>query len=274
MTWVHPHERKEGECAAIVPRPPRITRLSYSRDFISMPVDIERYVSDLVPFEFARRGIHVVVEKLPERNIKADDASLSRFYPGSKAISGEGLLRKSSMNEPASVTGVYKLGANQKSPFAFEHDGHSFELSWSEPDEESLTEVMLCQLDAGCCYDGRENIEYFVIVPGGETDFVGEFNRGNIVYSPGRHGRPAMGEVETDADLQFLLLHGMTLYVPHLRREALPGAYLLVLKSDILPFCRYFWFSADRDDVIKPWRFDLEESPEWALENAGQPPLS
>lgn len=269
---------RSGHCGAVQPRPPRIVESSCSSSFINMPADIKRFLSDLVPFEFARRGIHVTIKELPERNVKIYDMNLSKVGPYPHAIGGEVLIRRSLWNEPGSVTGVYMCDVNQKSPFAFEHGGHPYELSWSsELDGDGYAAVTLVQLDAGCCYDGRANIERVVVVRRHETDFAAEFKSGkHMVYSPEEHGDAFLGNVEREENVlrPYLLIHGMTVYLPNLTDEDFEGACLLVVENESLPLCEYDWELADRDDVRSVvWRFSLEESPEWALQSDGEPPL-
>lgn len=134
---------------AMVPRPPRITKYSTrSLDCTNMPIDIERYISHLVPFEFARRGIHATIEKcVPSPDLES--VVLSKISPCFFQYDGEvptsGVTKA---HDPGVVTGVYLLGANQKSPFNFSHGGHPYRLSWPPPGAEG--EVIVSQLDAGC----------------------------------------------------------------------------------------------------------------------------
>lgn len=213
--------------------------------------------------------------KSPERNIKKDDVNLSRIFSHSEATRGESLTRGSLMDESGKVAGVYVLGVEQTSPFIFEHDGKSYELSYGldGEDGDNYMEIVLTQIDVGCCYDGRKNIEQFGLLPRGETDFIAEFQGGNMLYSPERLGKSLIAETGDGPSVD-MLMHGWHVQVANLTDADFQNAYLLVIEGKLLPFCRYCSEHLDRNDMESVvWRFDLEESPEWALESNGQPPL-
>lgn len=106
-------------------------------------------------------------------------------------------------------------------------------------------------------------------------DFLLEFRRGELVFSPEKFGKPVVTWYEPHEHIPFPLLHGSWLYVTELDPRHVENACLLVVKCKSRPLFEYAWEPYDRSKARMPtYRFELEESPEWALHSEGEPPVA
>lgn len=262
------------------PRPPRISRSNLL--CVRMPPDIKRHITDLVPFEFARRGVHMSVVEHPRRSVQQYDWNLSKLTIG---YPWEDLYYQMTTDvEPEVVTGVYPvthLDSMEPYSYKFEHGGHQYRLSW--PGEriarDLFTVIDLVQLDAGSYYDGRDSIERLILVPAGEADIVEEFTNsgGTMKYDADVHGHSLIADREFgEAWIDCPLMHGVRVRMPSSHIDALnvglAKGYLLVVTCNAHPIFTVHVEETHIDDSSSEvYEFAFEESPDWTIH--GDPPL-
>lgn len=253
---------------------PRISETETLR-FVCMPPDIGRFMGDLVPFEFARRGIHVSVERRGARKLERGDLNMSRlaWYDGLNNFSLKtaeqpvfGMVAK--VQSLRGVADVYK----------FKHDGRVYELSLSPPlGEGTFMTVELLQLDATCCYDSRDNLEFIALLGASEINLLEEFQKGGLKYNRLEHGASLISVLHENLYKNFPLQHGVRVKVPFFDKSVLANGVLLIASRPYCPPLRYCEEDGGPHTVNAgnsfEWTLSFEESPAWALESSGLPPL-
>lgn len=254
----------------------------YDVDCVEVPPDIKRHMYDLVPFEFARRCIHMSAEERPYRSVGKQDLNVSKL---TKIPSDKTFMLKSCSSAPLApgvVTGVYPFGAVESPSvrLRFKHGGHLYVLSSKEHEEDGhlYGRVELTQLDAGSCYVNSSQLESIIVVSNSGTDLLAEFKRGGMVYTEEKYGESVLDrEYSADGETRehIPLIHGMKTGLENCDVAVLYNAYLLIVATNSHPALSFCWETQDSDHFGSiPWTIKLEELPAWALDRDGEAPVT
>lgn len=237
---------------------------------VSMSPDVERHRHDVLPFELARRGIHVSLESQPFRLLTGRDLNLAQLVI-SYLPEGFTLKTRAPKTKTGTVTGVYPFGPSPDGCLEFEHLGTHYEFDYTFGENGRHT---VRQLGATNSYDCRSQLESILVVKNRGIDLVEEFKQGGMVFSCERYGPTLVNYFhEEDDEVYTPFLHGISHDMWCTDESDLENAYLLIIATDAHPLLRFDVENATADIFGSPLRITLTESPDWALETDGEPPV-
>lgn len=247
---------------------------SYTIMCVGIPPDITRYISFLVPFEFARRGIHVIVEKL-SGTLNRDYVNCSTLVVESEYLKDGFRLKSHPLSIAAGVvTGVYLIEKmDEGEPMEFQHGGHEYEMRWIPFDGRDRNTINLqldlVRCDAGAHYEGETKVESLLILENRGINLVGEFKRGGMVYSEEEYGKTLLdlhwSQDGESRELHTPFIDGIRGNTTATKKSKLKNAYLVIIACDAHPTLKFLREDTSSGSYAIPWRFTMQESPEWAL---------
>lgn len=268
-------------------------RLSFTRLVcINLPAEIARYSHNLLPFEFARRGIHMTLRQGSGQSRGDKDDSgvwnlsslrfgkIDSYYlpepekcfclplPCDDASSDVVRVR------PGTVMNAFEFPyeAGKEVSMCFTHKRCKYCLSID--DDQWI--ARLERRGVGCGFvngDIRED----VILCSSRTDLVHKFNKGGFIYDTEEYGVSYISEVGGEGDwntyMDMPLVNGMeTHYIND--NELGRNAYLLIVASKEKPILVFDNESQIYSDTHPSdiWEMSFDQSPEWALCTNGVAP--
>lgn len=240
---------------------------SYTLNCVFVPPPINRHLHNLVPFEFARRGVHMSVEKLSGRTLEEKDVNVSQLVPETSGAQCFALKQRAATTAAWAVTGVFPLGGfDATGKINFKHRGLEYTLTRIESGEDHV--VHINQIDVRSL--DFSTLESIVVLRKPGTDLEEEFKWGGMVYSSEKYGESLLRNDTLGGEKVYTpLLDSICTKMPkNSEGEDLTNAYLLVVASHTYPMLRYGVLNCDIGSLNSSvWRFNLEETPESALVN-------
>lgn len=257
---------------------------------VDLQPDIARYRHNLLPFEFARRGIHMALQQRGKArseegdDLRVRDLSTIRFGKTAQGdFAEEGFcLPHSRASVPQDTVLKSTRCQLQGNEAHFSHNGSAYCLSIEVGLDEDLSSAKLVRVGAGCSYNsdvGSENLLWL-----SDPDILVEDGQ---MYDSDVHGCSCLSEEGTVSTVisearvyplhtykEMPFVHGMMAFTVIVKDQLRCNPLLLVVASEeqsILAF-RSIQFADWKGAPADIWEFTIDESPEWALCTEGAAP--
>lgn len=215
-----------------------------------VPSSVDRHLYDLLPFEFARRGIHVTIKEggtiggWRDVDLDVSGVELGRDKEG-KWQRGEFCRAPESSVAPHTVIGVHRIvleDVDSYPTFKFKHRGQRYQLSCRDTvvgDPEAL-DIQLHQLGIESCIVAAETSPEYIIVVDSEEDLVARFLKNRKIeprrYLPGH----ILFSCDQDSTAeQMPLVHGAHIEVADTTANDLQNKFMLVVCRESHPFLSF-----------------------------------
>lgn len=269
---------------------PLASRLAFDRlACVNLQPDIARYRHHLLPFEFARRGIHMTLKQGDFSSLEADnlqvwDLSTLRF--GRKADDDENFAdegfrlpvpQSHASKHPGTIIHAFKCELEEGDNF-FTYKSCRYNLAILDGYEGGRGIVKLHCVGEGSSFAGGGAIEELILLTSSlDLGEVETLDKRGVLYAREEHDISYItedgGAFNKRESKDMPLIHGMmTRFYNCQVLGHSPAVLIVAAKEHPLLVFEQEAFEESSAELADVWKITIDESPEWALCTEGAAP--